>query len=427
MKKKRAFPFRRNVQITLSLIFALTAVAGYFCSPAGAQRVKKLPVVCEAPQWMKKSVYSSMSAVWRELQNSRVSHSAAVEALALVGSRLFPGCSVALSESGSVIIKPEKKWHWSVSLSVPESAENLPQPYAAFLRGDISAALPKLQTLVSSIPPEALRWGEDSFQSALSSVMAETLPGWHCSARVHALENTAELEIKIYAQPPVVLAVMPETLSSTIPQLLADKINERTVELLSPLTGLPIEWVVFHKQQITDWLGEKQLESRWLKTLRSSAKNEIDLKPISHVTTRIESTTFSLRAWVSGHVGSDARLEAGIHFGRYFSIDTMPSEAYAEAILGLEHWHVDGRFGLRFSPLDYLWVGVEGSTEESSILWYRLWIGDSSRGAYGWLRYSRDSDLEAAVGYHLNRYISLEIYYDDREDDKVSLRAIGNL
>lgn len=427
MKNKFAFLLRRNVKITLSLMFVFFTVTGFFYTAAHAQQIKKLPVICDAPQWLKKSVSRSMSAVWQELQNSHVSYRAAVEALALVGSRLFPGYDVTISENRQVIIKPAEEWRWTVKVLMPESAALLSQPYVDLLKDDIGSAIPRFKALVSTIPPEALRWSEESFQYALNGVMAESIPGWHCSARVHADDDSAELEVKIYAQPPVVLAVMPETLSSTIPQLLADKISNRTVELLSPLTGLPIDWAVFHKQKIIEWLGKKQLESRWLKALHSSAKNDIDLKPISHVTTRIESTTFSLRGWVSGHVGADARLEAGIHFGRYFNISRVSSEAYAEAILGLEHWHVDGRFGLRLSPFNSFWIGLEASTEESSNLWYRLWVGDSSQGIYGWLRYSRDSDLEAAVGYHLNRYISLEIYYDDREDDRVSVRAIGSL
>ena len=95
--------------------------------------------------------------------------------------------------------------------------------------------------------------------------------------------------------------------------------------------------------------------------------------------------------------------------------------------MGLEHWHVDGRAGLRFSPWEFMWLGLEGSTEDSSPLWYRVWLGRNRPGLYGWLRYSDDDDLEAAIGYRLNRYVAFELYYDNRQDDRISLRAFSNL
>ena len=105
----------------------------------------------------------------------------------------------------------------------------------------------------------------------------------------------------------------------------------------------------------------------------------------------------------------------------------MPAEVYAEAILGLERWKLDGRLGLSFSPFKYVWAGIEGSTEDEAHLWYRVRFDIGRSGYYGWLRYSDHSDLESAFGYRFNRYISLELYYENKHKDRFSLRALGNL
>ncbi len=383
---------------------------------------------CEAPQWLEASIRGSMNAVWRELQNSRLVHRAAVEALALVASRLFPGFHVSLSDREQVILTPERKWNWKTTLLYPESGERLPPPCSDWLKQDIENASEELKKLLTDVPPEALRWSADSFQANMNSLIGSKIPGWRCSAHIQAEDGRAELEVKIYPQTPLLLAVAPETLSASMPQLLADRINKKTLEFLSPLTGLPLDWISFHMGEIREWLGEKQLDNDLLKVLRAGIDNEISLRPVTKVTTRVESKTLSLRGWLSVHAGSEARLEAGAHLGHYFVFhDRASAEVYSEIIMKLEHWRTDGRFGFRISPVNLLWFGIEETTEDDAHLWYRFWIDGPDKKSYGWLRYSDENDLEMALGYHLTRYFSLELYYDDRQDDRVSVRALGNL
>ncbi len=406
-----------------------------FCICTGAEagwgagaKVPPLPLRTEAPQWLEASIRGSMNAVWRELQSSRLSHKAAVEALALVASRLFPGFRISISGSEMVVLVPERKWSWETTILYPESGDRLPQPCADWLKQDIKNASEELKQLVMGVPPEALRWSADSFQTSMNTLISSKIPGWRCSAHVQGADGKAELEVKIYPQTPLLLAVAPETLSASVPQLMADRINKKTLEYLSPLTGLPLDWISSHMSEIREWLGEKQLDNDLLKVLRAGVDNEITLRPVTKVTTRVESTTLSLRGWLSVHAGSEARLEAGVHFGHYFVFrDRAAAEVYSELIMKLEHWHADGRFGFRFSPIEPLWLGLEGTTEEDAHLWYRFWLEGPDKKSYGWLRYSDKDDLEMALGYHLTRYFSLELYYDDRQDDRVSVRALSNL
>lgn len=423
---------RKHITAIVSECFQcllLTAVLLFISLiPVKSCAAPAIPLRCSAPVWLKNSIHGSMSAVWRELQGSRLSRQMAVEALALVGSRLFPGFKVSLVGRKFVSMEPLNTWKWRLSLQMPEGSSHLPEPCSSWMKDDIERALPPLREIVENVPPEALRWSAESFQAQLNRIVDEYIPGWRCSARVRVDGLNALLDLQLYLQPPLLLAFSPQTLSASLPQLLTDRMSDKTLEYLSPLTGLPLSWISFHLSEVERWLEKQQLQNKWLKMLKASSVNDIAVKPITKVTTHIESTTYSFRGWFSVHAGSSARLEAGLHLGRYFSLSPqVPAEAYAEIIMGLEHWHVDGRAGLRFSPLEFMWLGLESSTEDSSPLWYRLWLGRKRHNLYGWLRYSDDDDLEAAIGYRLNRYLAFELYYDNRQDDRISLRALSNL
>lgn len=390
--------------------------------------MRSLPLRCEAPEWLGNTVRGSMNAVWRELMDGRIDANYAVSALALVASRLFSGYSVQLAENRTVVLRPERAYHWTVVIVPPLVEERLPEECRGWLADDLALIRPRALALLERVPPEALRWSAESFKAQIDAIVAGAMPGWHASLRVQTEGANAQLEIKLYPQPPLMLALSLETLSATLPQLLADTMSDKTLEYLSPFTGLPVDWLTRHKDQLLDWLSEKQTQNRWLRALRVKSENEINLKTVTKVTTHVDSTTYNLRSWLSAHAGGDARIEAGVHLGRFFALTPkLPAEVYAEAVLKLEDWRADGRLGLRFSPLRHFWLGVEGSTEDESSLWFLMRAEAARSGLYSWLRFSRDDDVQTALGYHLNRYISVELYYDRRHEDRLSLRALSNL
>lgn len=70
-------------------------------------------------------------------------------------------------------------------------------------------------------------------------------------------------------------------------------------------------------------------------------------------------------------------------------------------------------------------MGTERELEEDKT-WCRLWIEGGIKAFYAWWRYSEDSENNAALGYRFTEHLSLEIYLDERDDDEVSVRAVGN-
>jgi hypothetical protein len=71
-------------------------------------------------------------------------------------------------------------------------------------------------------------------------------------------------------------------------------------------------------------------------------------------------------------------------------------------------------------------VGGEWSDVED-IWWGRLDFESWARRPYAWLRLSEEHDMGAALGYHINDYISIELNYDSRYEDEVNVRALLNL
>lgn len=412
-----------SVRRALFLLFALC----FLCRGRAEAARPALPLRCDAPGWLKESIGGSMNAVWRELMGSRISRRTALEALAVVASRLFSGFSVRLTENG-VFLEPERVRPWVVVARMPDGADRLPDECQAWLTADIDRLRPRLLKLLEGVPPEALQWSADSFKARVDALAAECFPGWHTTVRVTADDRRAELKVGFYPRPPLLLAFSLETLSNTVPQLLADTLSDRTQEYLSSFTGFPVEWLERHKPELLAWLSGRQRDDDWLRFLQAKSENDIKLRTVAKVTSRVDSTTYSLRGWVAGNAGSEARLEAGAHLGRFFSVgDRVPAELYGEMILRFQNWRLDGRLGLRISPLRYVWIGLETSTEDESSLWYRLHVDFARTGVYGWLRYSEDDDVESALGYRLNRYVSLELFFDNKEDDRIHLRALSNL
>jgi len=399
----------------------------YMCGEAAAV-MPPLPLRCTAPEWLERSIIGSMSAVWRELMGSRVSRQASLEALGLVASRLFNGYSVRINTEKNVVIQPERHYRWSINLAEPEGVERIPDECRSWLREDLSTLRPLIGELLESVSPEALQWSSDSFKTQIDALLSKYFPGWRAALRVQANANDAQLELKFYPKTPLLLAFSVETLSNTIPQLLADRISDKSLEFLSPLTGFPLEWLTFHKDSLLEWLGAQQLNWNRLEFLNASVDNTISFKTVTKVTTRFDSSDYSLRGWVSVHAGNDSRFQAGVRFGRFLKFwPNVPFEFYTEGIIGLERWKLDGRLGISFSPFKYVWLGIEGSTEDEASLWYRLKFDVGRSGYYGWLRYSKNDDLETALGYHVNRYVSLELYYENKQKERFSLRALGNL
>jgi hypothetical protein len=117
----------------------------------------------------------------------------------------------------------------------------------------------------------------------------------------------------------------------------------------------------------------------------------------------------------------------GLHVGRRATLfPRFEVELYGEWIAQVDDGSLEGRYGLRWSPWGDVWLGVEWVHPEDA-LWGRFMAGGRIRRPYIWLRLSEEGEANAAGGYRLNEHISLELHYDERDEDPWSVRAVGNL
>ncbi len=399
------------------------AMALLFGSPLMAQPVS----VSGPPQWLAVAANRAVNAVWGELAGKGLSMESAVETLRLVAGRLFSGYSVCVDyrDSGiSLRLEPEKEPHWEVVLIPP----SLPDPLKKWLDSDGESVKESLLSDLSKVPYQALAWGDDALRDLVKAVMETNMPGWRGAVVVRLQEDRSILELSVFPYPPLVLASQPSIYSGTLPNILREGLKESLIKDMSPLTGLPVPWVDRHKDEVNLWAQSQVARRNAVVNSKATVSVAVDPREITKIDGVVESGVYVLRGWLATHAGADGRPpELGIHIGRF--VRFFPEwdwELYCEAILDLEDWALESRWGARWALRDPVWIGVEYAAPED-LLWYRLWIRGNRKGPYLWWRCSEERDSQAALGYRMNETISIELHYDDRFGDRWSLRAIGDL
>ncbi len=392
------------------------------------------PVLCWAslpveglPLWLRESAERASDAVWSELSGKGLSQASMGDTFTLVMGRIFSGYEVELvwiDKEPLLRMRAKEVPSWSVEINYPE----IPEPPINWLKSDGDRVISSLRSSLSSVPYQALAWGDEALRALIRDLLQLHMPGWKGSIVVRLKEDLSVIELSVYPSPPMVLATVPSLYSGTLPNLLREGLGESLIKDLSPLLGMPVPWVERHLDKAELWaIGALERRNT---VANSNSRVDLSITPgeIAKVEGSVESRRYVLKAWLAGHAGGGARSpEFGLHLGRI--VQVFPNwdwEVYGEAILELEDWSLESRWGLRWSIDGPLWLGAEYVAPDNR-LWYRLWLKGNKKGPYLWWRYSEDQDSHGAIGYRINQTISLELHYDDRYDDRWSIRAIGDL
>lgn len=384
--------------------------------------------VSGVPGWLEAPVKRSLEAVWKEVvQRSSPGRERVVE---LVAKRLFPGLDISeirgFGEDLFVYFdtRESERLSWNVVVKKPELPGFLERPFLEDASGLETAAI----EMLDSLPLEVFRWAGEDFQAGIGKVIAESLPGWKPSYVFSSDEGKSVLEMAFTPQEPVVIAFSPRLSSRTLPLALQSKLHEETLEVTSQVIGLPAAWVARHKNRIEDYVAAS-LEERWA-ARELKGRVEVNIRPdrIAPVDVQVESSMYTLQAWLGVYAGSDERHpEAGIHAGRIIQpFSGWEIEAYGEFIIKVNDGDVDPRAGLRWKFDQDIWIGVERSFEDDEY-WGRIWFDEILPKIYAWGRFREDGESEAGLGWMLGEHLSWELYYDSRDDDDLSFRIIGNL
>lgn len=383
------------------------------------------------PVWLGSVAERGLEAVWAKIPLS-YDESTRERLLTTVAGRLFEGYTVrdvtSRGPDGKVRVDlvPSRPGKTMAVRIVPPQ---LSAPLDGWFAKDTEGLADEVSVMIAGVPLEALGWGGESFRSAVSELFQERLPGWGLSLMVRNGEEEPIVEIRVSPDEPFVLAVEPHLDSSSLPvTLIRTDIQEDIFALTQKVAGVPVPWLEKHREDFEAWvaadLSGKQLVDRACATVR------VDVSPARITKTRVnlESRRYVVWGWIAAYAGTEDRYpELGLHLGRRVQPwSGWEAELYAEGILRLEDFTLENRWGLRWSPLESVWLGAERVFPDDK-WWGRISFEAGPRNTYAWWRLSEDEDHNFGLGYRLNEFISLELHYDGRDEDEWSIRALGNL
>ena len=387
-------------------------------------------VIEGAPPWLRERMERSAATVWAEIrQGGSASASDSLGLLSLVAERVFAGYTVEDSffrgENAVLRLRPQAGTvPWRVEIFPPQLAS----PVDGWFRESVSGIGERIRDHLGNLPLEALSWADSPLKELIDTLCTPGLPGWSASLLVRLEQEGPVLRISFVPKPPFVLAVVPRVSSDTLPVMLRSDLNENILRTLSPVVGLPIEWVSAHRDKVEKMAVESLRQTNIVGNTRSAV--EVSFKPaqIAAANALVDSPKYSVRAWVAAYAGSDTKYpEIGLHMGRKFlPVSGWDMELYGEWILSANDFSLESRWGIRWSPWKNILAGVERAFP-GNVTWYRLWIEGGVRAPYLWWRLSEEGDHHVGLGYRLNQRISLEIHYDGRDEDKISIRALSDL
>lgn len=405
--------------ISIAAIFLLAAVPAWAVSIT-AEGLK---------DWQEELAVQTLTAVAESIPQSG-SPAYRAEILQTVAMRLFTGYSVSVASQGrgAAVVRFDpagEELLWRVDVAVP-SLRNMP---LAWFQQDVSGLADEITALLQGVPLESLSWSDRALQEKINSLAEERLPGWRPEMLVTRGDAEAVLSVSFVPQMPMILAVNPTFTSTSLPTLLYGEFRDDLQGHFAPLVGLPVKWAAKHSADLARWTERYINRQMLVRRSNSSAEASFQASQISNMNVRINSRNYTIAAWAAIYAGtSEKSAELGLHLGRKVEIiRDLDMEAYAEGILGLRDWDLNGRFGLRLRPMvRNLWLGGEWDTEDE-MWWGKLSLDAVLHKPYAWIRLREDGVFNGALGWRATEYISFEVEYDERGEDRWSLKMIGNL
>lgn len=378
------------------------------------------------PFWQQKPAEQSLSAVEAGIARD-VNITDRTLILRTVAMKLFPGYRISASSQGreiTVSFARSKNENWNVKFIAPTLTG---EPAQWFAR-DTEGFAAKLESMLDGVPLESVSWSDRPLQEEIDKLTNKRLPGWKASLIISSAGEEPVLSVSFVPQMPLILAVNPVVVSNSLPTLLHGEFRDGLMGQFAPFVGIPVAWAALHTKEINAWavnyIDDQRLSSR----AATKAEAEFTAAQISKMNVRVESRYYTIAAWAAVYAGtSDKSAELGLHVGR--KVPVLPNfdiEAYAEGILGLQDWNLEGRFGIRWRSIRDLWLGAEYDTADDK-WWGRLTMDPQLHKPYLWLRVREDGKVNGAFGWKATEYLSFEAEYDARDEDRWRLKMLGNL
>jgi hypothetical protein len=384
--------------------------------------------------WLAAAAERSLSAVYEHIP-AEEPRAVKEQLLRVVANRLLQGYLVDEIRFGGhvsislVVDAAAAVPAWSVSLIPP----NLSPPVDEWFSRDAAGFAEEIELLMKNVPVEALLWGDADLKLRIEEMCGERLPGWRVSLMVRtkgeAGDEEISLEVAFTPAQPLTLAVTPRISSSSIPFMLHSNLKDDLLKGFAPVIGIPVPWLDKHADDLAVLAKSILSEEYLVEKAKADADVDVRTGSVSQLDIDLESRRYSASVWMAIYAGAEDRYpEAGLRFGRRVQpFSGCEAELYTELIVSMNDWQLETRFGMGWSPYRDLWIGGEWSTDEE-LWWARAMISARSRyRPYAWMRFSEESDTNAALGLRVTDYLSIELHYDSRDGEPWNVRALVNL
>ncbi|ACZ19525.1 hypothetical protein Taci_1294 [Thermanaerovibrio acidaminovorans DSM 6589] len=374
------------------------------------------------PRWLVPSVERTVLAVYREMGTSRP-QGERLRILEMVCGRLFEGYRVEASADGDLLkvrLTPLNGRSWRVTAA----AGSWREPVSSWIEKDLGDLSSELEPQLQGLPNEAFTWGRRALEELVQEVCSRRMRGFR------AVVTPAEgvLNVSLTPGEPLVLALNPRVRSSTLPALVLGEMRDEALTGASAFLGLPVEYLRGRSSQAASHLCRSAESGSLAGRLEVEARAEVRPAPIGELLMELDSRRYVIWGWVAAHALSDGRSsEGGVHLGR--KVQLLPSwwmEAYGEWVVDGVDLSVESRWGLKWRILQYLWAGVE-RTYPGGEWFLRVNTDVLPDDFYLHMAIGDRGGKRIGLGRRLSDHFSVEIRYDSRYDDPVSLMFLSNL
>lgn len=408
------------------MVAAIFIAATFIVFPKGAS-AQCVFAISGLPAWQNQLAVQSLTAVADGISQALAAKQTA-EIIQTVAQRLFAGYEVRVAAGRQarfdVVFTAKEKTGWKTIVQMPTLQG---EPLRWFTQDSMEFE-EKVSSLLRNVPLKSISWSDRALQERIEALTAEKLPGWKPAILIAAHGENADLTLSFLPEMPLILAVNPILVSNSLPTLLHGEIREGLMGQFAPFIGVPVKWAARHSGEMKKWAEDYVNDQRITERSSSYAEANFQASQISKLNVNVESRYYTIAAWAAVYAGtSDRSAELGVHVGRKVPITpSFDVEAYAEGILGLQEWNINGRFGVRWRSIRNLWLGGEWDTKDDK-WWGRLTMDPQLHKPYVWVRVREDGMFNGALGWKATEYISFEVEYDERDEDRICLKLLGNL
>lgn len=342
-----------------------------------------------------------------------------------IGDRVFTGyelTDVALNIGSKTEVTLFAQ-PWSSVIYQPEidlEFSGVEPQTAMILQQRIPQLKAHLEQAISGASVDASDWAGGVLRKMVREQVQHELPEFKAAVDVLQENGRTVVQVVIYPVGQLVRNIKYELRSEAIPNILLMQLKYKYADECDKLRGLPVAYVIRHREEIEQQLTKKLLKEPEVKNYQ--LQPEVKLTPGADLGVNIMINSDDYRLWFEGYgdIGREKdNLSGKAHIGKFISPrDEIFGEA--EVILDDVHWFFGTGYSHHWGKSNWSYIRQMPVGDND----YRLEYSLSPKWRLRAEHFSGDDRNEFGVRYRIHEFLSAEYVYGG---DEFYLRIIGNL